>query len=76
MFSPADYATGTAAALALIRKEIPLLVPGWAQSFIPVDKEPMVAAAAAKCVLDAVAASHPEPATAYPQPQPPREGGT
>jgi hypothetical protein len=52
----AQYDAGKAAALALIRKEIPLLVPGWAQHFIPVDKEPIVAQAVAKAVLDAALA--------------------
>ena len=69
MFTPNDYAVGTAAALKLIRHEVdtelmprlPMFIP---KSMIPVDKEPEAAALIAKCVLDAVAASHPvmEPA--------------
>jgi hypothetical protein len=54
-FSQQAYDAAAAAILALIQKEIPLLVPGWLQSFIPADKEPVVAAAAAKTALDAAA---------------------
>ncbi|HXC76860.1 MAG TPA: hypothetical protein VNU19_07405 [Candidatus Acidoferrum sp.] len=86
MFTPADYAVGTAAALKLIRHEVdvelmprlPMFIP---KSMIPVEKEPEAAAMITKCVLDAVAAAHPEVATAYPQPNPlpqpnpPKAGG-
>jgi hypothetical protein len=67
MFTPADYAVGTAAALKLIRHEVdvelmprlPMFIP---KSMIPVDKEPEAAAMITKTILDAVAAAaaHPE----------------
>jgi hypothetical protein len=83
MFTPADYAVGTAAALKLLRHEVdvelmprlPMFIP---KSMIPVEKEPEAAAMVTKCVLDAVAAAHPDApaATAYPSPNPPRAEGT
>jgi hypothetical protein len=55
MATKADYDTGAAAALALIRHEIEVLpIPGFARGMIPVDKEPAAAAAIAKVVIDAV----------------------
>ena len=63
MFTPNDYAVGTAAALKLIRYEVDTQlmpqVPMIFKNRIPVDKEPEAAAAITKCILDAVAASHP-----------------
>ena len=56
MATQAQYDAATKAVLALIQKEIPLLVPGWAQNFIPTEKEPVVAAAATKVAVDAALA--------------------
>jgi len=55
----ADYDAGTAAALALIQKEVHDIMPQIPFIFrgrIPVDKEPDAAALLAKTVIDAVEA--------------------
>jgi hypothetical protein len=63
MTTLADYETGAAALLKFIQEEIQTLVPGAFQGMIPAEKEPVVAAAGAKRVIDAVAANKATPPT-------------
>ena len=52
--SAGDYAAGTAALLQFLREQIQAVVPDEFQSLISLDKEPDMAAAGAKRVIDAV----------------------
>ena len=56
MTPQAEYDAGTAAALKLMRADIETMVPNMFRGMIPVDKEPALAAAVAKVVIDAAAA--------------------